>query len=165
MRKKGQIQNMETIAVVIIIIILIVIGIVYASGQKRDSLLREREKTKDLEAMEIATNTLSLDFVKCTEKEAQLGACMDYYKIKALSNKLFLDENYMHFARIFKDSNIEIKIMKNLTSSIDENENITIFTIPNTENKTRMMIKSPIIVKDSVRNLNYFAIMEVTVFR
>ena len=161
--KKAQIQNMETITVVIIVMILIVIGIVYATNQKKASLTEERERTKDIEAMTTATNVLSMDFLKCTRGSATRETCIDYYKIKALNNNVFKEENYLHFYRLFGESKIEIKIIKNITGK--ENENRTIYSWEDTENKTSIIIKTPITIEDAVWNINYFGIMEVTAYR
>lgn len=163
MTKKAQIQNMETITVVIIIIILIVIGVVYASNQRRSSLEEERQRVQDLEAMKVATNTLNLEFLKCSEARAISDICIDYFKIKALSEKSTLDENIFYFNSLFGDSNIQVNILKNISLN-QENENITLFEVP-IENKTTIKTRIPVTVKDAVRDINFFAIMEVSVFR
>lgn len=164
MNKKAQVQNMETITVVIIIIVMIIFGVVYASNQRTGSLERERERLRDVEAMEIATQVMSMNFLKCSEGEATNDACIDYYKIQALSENIQEDENLLHFHNLLGDSKIKIKILKNL-SYTQENENITIFKAPETENKSSIKITTPINVNNPVQRINYFSIMEVTVFR
>lgn len=163
--KKAQIQNMETITVIIIIIVLIIFGIVYATSQRTDSLEQERIRTQDLKAMEIATNALNMNFVKCSEAGASIEACADYYKIKTLNKTTMTDENLMHFYRLFGDSKIKVNIYKNLTAPNEENQKITIYSAPGMENKSQMMIRTPINVRDPVQRKTYFAIMEVTAFR
>ena len=156
---------METITVVIIIIILIVLGIVYASNQRRSSMEQERERSRDLDAMIITTNVLNMDFVRCSQLETTQDACADYYKIKALSEHAMKEENRLFFNRLLGDAEITVRIMKNISFSDQDNENITLFRPTGTENKSRIMINTPIIVNDPVRNINYFALMEVIAFR
>ena len=165
MRKKAQIQNMETITVVIIVIILIIFGIVYASNQKKQSLLEERERIKDMEAMVITTNALNMDFITCTLAGSSEETCVDYYKIKALEKNVFKEDNYLYFYYLFQDSKIEINILKNITDPTSVNEKILIYNATNMENKSRILIKTPITVKDVTQNINYFGIMEVTAYR
>jgi len=168
MTKKAQIQNMETITVIIIIMLLITFGLVYASSQRRESIKEEQQQIKDLEVMTITTNILNLDFVKCTESEIIIYACVDYYKIKALAEKTRTEENYLHFYRIFGESDIKIKIYRDISFPNHEfliNQNITIYNITNTENMSQKLIRTPIIIRDSVLGLNYFGIMEVIAYR
>lgn len=161
--KKAQIQNMETITVVIIIIILIVIGIVYAANQKKDTLKDQRETNQDLKAMEIATNAINQDFMKCSTAQANLESCVDYHKIKALAQQTKKDENYLYFYRLFEDSKVNINILKSITTN-QPDENITIYEVQG-ETRTTIPIRIPITVNNQINNHNYFAIMEVQTYR
>ena len=156
---------METITVVIIIMILIIFGIVYAANQRQESSERERDRQEDYQAMEITTNTLNLDFLKCTEGGATHDSCIDYYQALSLSEKTMLEENYIHFYRLFGESRINITILKNITSPNQETKEIQLYTTRDTENKTTISVKIPITVRDPIRDKNYFSIMEVAVFR
>ncbi|MFP4567923.1 MAG: hypothetical protein ACLFN8_03180 [Candidatus Woesearchaeota archaeon] len=164
-QKKAQIQNMETIAVVIIIIILIIFGLVYAANQRKGTAEIQKSITQDTNAMKLTTNTMNLDFVKCSSFEANLETCVDYHKIKALANHTTREENYLYFNNIFGNTKIELQIIKNITNSTLQNENITLYTTFDTENKTTINIRTPVTVKEPVKNTNYFAIMEVKVYR
>ncbi len=163
--KKAQVQNMETVAVVIIIIILIIFGIVYATNQRKGSLENEMEKLKDIDAMRITTNTLSMDFVRCSQLEANLETCVDYHKILALQKQTKNDKNYEYFYRLFGDTELKLVILKNITDSRLDAENITIYEAQETENRTKVLIRTPVTVKEIVKDINYFAVMEVTIFR
>jgi hypothetical protein len=163
--KKAQIQNMETITVVIIIVMMIIFGLIYASSQRQDSIQRDRERISDTEAMLITKNTLNLDVVKCSQSEASLETCIDYHKIKALSENAKKEENIFYFNRLFGNSDIRIIILKNLTQN-QENENITIHnTTQNEEYVNKVQIRTPVTVKEPVHNINYFSIIEVTAYR
>lgn len=163
-QKKAQIQNMETITVVIIIIILIIFGIVYAGNQRKQSLEREEEKTEGFRAMEIVTNTLNMDFVKCSEGGTTYSACLDYYKIQALSEQSTTEENYIHFFKLLGNSQINLTIHKNISFHDETNEVMELFTSINTENLSKTRITTPVIVQDPVKKINYFGLMEVAIY-
>lgn len=163
--KKAQVQNMETVAVVIIIIILIIFGIVYATNQKKTSLEGEVQRLKDIDVMKLTTNIINMDFVRCSQLEANLETCVDYHKILALKDETTKDKNYEYFYHLFGDTEIKLIILKNLTNTELDTENITIYEAQETENRTKIPINTPVTVKEIVTDVNYFAIMEVTVFR
>lgn len=155
---------MESITVVIIIIILIVFGVVYASNQRRSSIEQERQRVQDLEAMKIATNTLNLEFVKCSEAEAVSDTCIDYFKIMALSKESRSDDNIFFFNSLFGDSRIVVSVLKEISSN-QENKNITLFEAPMIQNKSRITVRTPVTVNNPVSNINFFGVMEVSIFR
>lgn len=163
--KKAQVQNMETIAVVLVIIMLIIFGVVYATNQRKKSLGNEIERLEGIDAMRVTTNTLSMDFVRCSQLEANLETCVDYHKIKALEQETKKEKNYEYFYRLFGDTEIKLIIHKNITNTDLENENITIYEMQDKENKTKILIRTPVTVKEIVNDTNYFAIMEVSVFK
>lgn len=163
-QKKAQIQNMETITVVIIIIILIIFGIVYAGKQRGLAIEREKQATENLRAMEIVTSTLNLDFLKCSQGGTTQSACVDYYKILALSEHALKSENQMHFFQLLGNSDINVTIHRNISSSDENQVIIQLFESINTENLSAIRISTPIIVRDPITRMNYFGLMEVVTY-
>ena len=140
-------------------------GIVYAANQRKDSIDRDKEKNLDYDAMEITTNTLNLDFVKCGEGGTTHSSCADYYKLKALSEHTQKEQNRLYFFRLFGESEINVTILKNISFNQD-NEVIQLYNVPETEEKQNTIkVITPITVKDPVSDINYFALMEVSIFR
>ena len=154
---------METITVVIIIIILIIFGLVYAGNQRKIAIERERQATENLRAMEIVTSTLNLEFLKCSQGGTTQSACVDYYKIRALSEHALKSENQMHFFQLLGNSDINVTIHRQI-SSTDSKQVIQLFESINTENLSAIRITTPIIVRDPITRMNYFGLMEVSTY-
>ncbi len=114
--KKGQIQMMETIMVLIVVFILIIIGVFFYYKFKIQSI---DEEIKDLELERytfLLSSIPSMPELKCTER-GQEELCVDSFKLMAFKNTLSRDPYYKS---LFKKSEITIEFTYPETNSTIE---------------------------------------------
>jgi hypothetical protein len=159
--KKAQLQSGETVVVIIIVTIMIIVGLVFATRNKESSIEEEVETRNDLQAMSVALATSNLNEVRCSEYGVMPNTCMDYHRIKAfnivVSQNLHKSKDYYY--PVFGNSKIDIKIL-----TAEPQENITLYDFNNSANKSSSPIFIPVIVRDSIHDINYFGILEVRTY-
>ena len=89
MRKKGQAQLGETVAVIVIVIILLVVGIVFWNSLKRSDVQTVARQSEDLSIVELAKVVAELPELKCYNTNTITKVnCFDWYKILAFNRTL-----------------------------------------------------------------------------
>jgi hypothetical protein len=162
--RKAQIQNMESIAVVIIIGILIVLGIVFAFKQKSSDFVEEKEKFAELDGMTISLRASNLKELKCSSfSNSGNEVCIDLYKLRALEQRVKPEnfETYRYYNNLFKKSEIAVRLIYPKREGV---ETITIYSYNNTNVDTLQTTFFPVLVYDPVKKENIFAMMEIKVF-
>jgi len=173
MKRQGQIQNMESIAVVIIIAILIILGIVFATSQKIGSAGTEIARVQELNSLTIAFKVAGLREIKCSTNSESGNTCFDLYRLKALGKTI--DDNTLdadkYYYDIFKKSKISIRpIYPEITIDPDDEsvKTIVVYEYKLPEGQTETSIKPsffPILLYDPLEDKNIFAMLEILVFR
>lgn len=178
--KKAQIQNMESIAVIIIIGIMLIIGLVFAFNFKSEDVKKELEDKKSVQAFTIALRVSSLEELKCSSFEDAGNICLDLYLIQSFSEILKeinnqntnqnYKEAYKYYYDQFKTSEVIIKIIyPPLCDSTQQNckNYISLFNYtPEISSNKEYKINTitfPINVLNPVSSTYHFSIIEVRV--
>lgn len=165
LRKKAQIQNMESIAVIIIIGIMIVLGIVFAFTYKKDQITRDISEQASVEALTIALRAESLDELRCSTFTSSGTLCFDYYKLTSMetflqdSNQL---EAHQYYYDQFKETEITINLIYPAVPT-GMKAKITPFNFSKENPKSVNTLFFPVLVYDPVTRIDYFSIIQVKV--
>ncbi len=162
--KKGQIQNAETIIVIIIVTILMVIGAVFAIRYKGNNTETEKKDLNEEEAMKVVIVASSLNELRCSEYSAMIKTCFDYQRLLSFSKIVTENRqdsfNYYHY--LFGNSRISIQI---ITGDIPpENRNILLYDYDDAEGKSSSPVFIPVIVMNSLTKESYFSVLEVRTY-
>lgn len=158
--KKGQVQNGETIAVVIIIIILIIVGLLFGFNRTVNDVEKRSNEQEYQNTIRVSLKARSLLEIGCSEFESVSFTCVDEYKIDALSNIIQndIDGAYLHYFELFKGSEIQVKIL------YPNPRDIVLYNITDNENTTRYSTSKPVLVWNPVTKEKSFGVMEVSTF-
>lgn len=169
--RKAQIQNMESIAVVIIIGIMIVLGLVFAFNFKSEDTKQEIDTQRGVQALTIALKASSLEELKCSSFSSSGNLCLDLLTLLAVSEYVTQDnaEAYKYYYDQFKMSFVNITMIYPVyEGDIEVQQPIKIFDFaPEVEEGKIMSVRSiyyPVLVQDPITNTYYFSIMEVGVY-
>ncbi len=109
MRKKAQIQMMETITVLLVFFIIVFLGLVFYSKIMRSKVSEEADKIEELSQIEIAQLASSLPELQCSQDNILRSNCIDLLKLEAASNGGVIQGNPNTYFNIFAFSNITVK--------------------------------------------------------
>ncbi|MBS3106323.1 hypothetical protein J4419_01500 [Candidatus Woesearchaeota archaeon] len=83
MEKRGQMQMMETVAILFIFFILISLGFIFYTQVAKQSIATKAEEFQDLTAIQVAQLAGSLPELQCSEQNIVKENCIDYLKAQA----------------------------------------------------------------------------------
>jgi hypothetical protein len=149
--KFGQVQLGESIAVVIIVMILIFIGIIFWNKNSHSNIDSIQTQSNELSVIEIANTVPELSEIKCDEMGVYTVKCIDYYKLKALSEAINNKTNkktYLYYHDYFKNSKISVVQVYPLKTAF----NITLYDAKLSNHTTSLLISLPINIKNYVNN-------------
>ncbi|MBI4140579.1 hypothetical protein HY485_01945 [Candidatus Woesearchaeota archaeon] len=157
MNTRAQLKMFETIGVLIVFFILLAIGMSVYFFLQKTSYAKDIEHARQLEALALMQKMLYLPELDCNFLQTTQDNCIEKLKLEALRDLLQRDANakqdyYPTFGRS------AIKIVPVYPTGND----ITLYQ--NTPQKYKQMFKThtPIILKDTVNNINTFAYIEIT---
>lgn len=161
--KKAQIQNMESISVMIIIAILIILGIVFGFSQKTTEIEIQQKEVNEIDATSIAITAAGLKEIKCSSTVQSGNICLDYYRLKAMDSLMDPDtlEVYRYYFGLFKKSHITVNI---ISPNPTPDSPIEMYSYDDPANYNTTSSYFPVIVYNPVTKINYFSIMEIQVF-
>lgn len=166
--KKAQIQNMESVAVVIIIGIMIILGLVFAFNFKSDDIKKEVEQQNSILAFTVALRVSSLEELKCSSFDNSGNLCLDLFMLDSFSEYVNPqnDEAYKYYYNQFKTSQVIIHII--YPEIEDYEDGLVLFDYapepqPGKDYTIRKMF-FPVTVLNPTTKVHHFSIMEVGVY-
>lgn len=159
--KKGQIQNIETIGVIIIVIVLIILGITFWSKVRSSDISDQKSQAEELSLIDIAKTLNELPELKCYQIGTETVECIDLYKALAFNktlnsvdeiNRRKMMQYYNHY---FKTTKITIE------QTYPEKIIIELYNnnISNASSQTKIF--QPTIIRDNLKNVNNFGIITI----
>ncbi len=88
MRKKGQIQLFETIAVLLVFFIIVGFGMAFYFYISKESAIKEHRRALELNAITTAQKVSTLPELDCIQVGVHLEKCFDTLKMKSLAKIL-----------------------------------------------------------------------------
>jgi hypothetical protein len=156
MKKKSQIQMMETIAVLLIFFIIVIIALVFYMNIAKSQISDQLDQSHQRDRASIAQKASTLPELECMRTTYQ--NCIDIYKIAPAQD--LMQQNAIEYFDLFAYS--EITIYKIYPEPV---ENWTIYEkLPSTI-KSTLANQFPILLYDPITDSNYFGLMEVKVFK
>ena len=156
MRKKAQIQMMETLAVLLVFFVLIIIGIVFYSKVLGGNLETQKEESIQLSAIKVAQRASTLPELQCSEDNIVSDNCIDIFKLEAASGIIKQNELYYYDRLLF--SNVKVNQIYPISREW------VLYERPLEEFSNKIVTKIPISLFDPVSNKNSFGIMNVELF-
>jgi len=153
MKKKAQIQIMETIAILLIFFVLVVIGFVFFMRTASYGHEQEITKNQELESIRVSQTVSSLPELQCSSKNIIEENCFDELKLDAFKDLENKEQMYYPF---FYNSKIIVR-------DYSEESTSWILYDKTTEGSSYKTIM-PILIKNP-QNRNYaFGILDVTYY-
>ena len=157
LNRKAQIKMFETLAVLVVFFFFLIFGASFYFKIQENSLLRELERSAQLQAVQIAQKSLTLPELDCSFAGVQRSNCVDVDKVVILMDLLNTDSTaQVEYFKTFKQSKVEI------TQVYPAGPSWTIYSRPET-NESRA-IQIPILIFNSRTNNYNFGYVEVTVY-
>jgi hypothetical protein len=105
--KKGQVNMMETVAVLFIFFILIIFGLFFYYSFQKGNIQKEREELLMARAMETTSYCLELPELYCSKGEAEAeGHCFEVNKLKHAQTTI--NGNHQYYFDIFSFAKITV---------------------------------------------------------
>jgi hypothetical protein len=159
MKRHGQIQMGETVAVVIIVIILLVVGIAFWGRMSRANIGEIQEQSEELSVIEIANLVSELPELKCYEAGVSKVKCLDKYKILSMRDAMSDDAVLKYYNSYFMNSRITIMtIYPDVSLS---QQNITIYDAEINNKTTTLQISIPVNIVDDVNKVTSYGMIIV----
>jgi len=157
MKRKAQIQMLETMAVLLIFFILIVLGIVFYTNILKGNIGIQKEEVMQLNAIEISQRASSLPELQCSEENIVSENCIDLLKLQSASEIIPLNEVFYYDSLLFSKINITEVYPDNSRSWVLYNHTLEEFS-------NKIVTNIPISLFDPVTNKNSFGVMSVELF-
>lgn len=107
-KKKGQMNMMETIMVLIVFFFLLVIGLVFYAYIQVGNAKADVKKYSDLKAIENMQKLLFLPELQCGGGD-EVFTCIDVFKLKALSDVMANGTNRVYYSDELGDSLVMVE--------------------------------------------------------
>jgi hypothetical protein len=162
--RRAQLQNAETMIVIIIVTIMMVIGLVFVMKFKARNVEKQDDALDEERAMEIFLSASGLNELRCSKYAVKINTCYDHQRIMALSYVLEnnLQGSYDYYYNILGNSKITVQI---ITGDLPEDErNITLYNYNNSGNKSSSPVMMPIMIMDGITGSTYFGVLEVRTY-
>lgn len=107
MKKKSQVQAMETIAILMVFLILVILGFVFFMKTSSISQAGKITKNQELESIRVSQAISFLPELQCASKNIITDNCFDIFKLNAFEN--LPDDKYDFYYPFFYYSNITVR--------------------------------------------------------
>jgi hypothetical protein len=110
MKKKAQIQMMETISTLFIFFILIVIGLIFYFNLAKTSIQEKTDQFQDLSRVQVAQLASTLPELQCSQENVIKANCFDMMKLDSASKEngiVYTNKNFYFDLMLF--SNITVR--------------------------------------------------------
>ena len=156
MKKRAQVQMMETLAVLLVFFVLIILGIVFYSKIMKGSIELQKEEGIQLNAIKVSQRASTLPELQCSEDNIVSDNCIDIIKLEIASKIIRENEIYYYDRLLFS----KIK----LTQIYPDNKEWLLYERPLDDFSNKIVTNIPISLLDPVNNRNSFGIMNVELF-
>jgi hypothetical protein len=156
MKKKAQMQMMETIAILFIFFILVAFGFIFYANMLKGSVEITKRETSELRAVELAQTVSTMPELYCSEENVLETNCIDLLKIDTAAE--VINNNYITYFDLFGYADISVEEV------FPNNENYTIYSNKPSEYKARLPSYIPISLKDPLNKGYAFGIMTVVLY-
>jgi hypothetical protein len=153
--KKGQVQMMETLAVLLIFFILVVLGIVFYAKIMKGNIVLEQEESLQLNAIQAAQRASSLPELQCSDDNIVADNCIDLLKLEAASAIILKPENEIYYY----DKLLFTKIT--LQEIYPNERQWLLYERPLEQFSNRIVTNVPIRLFDPVKDKSAFGVMHV----
>jgi len=157
---RGQVQLGESIAVIIIVIILLFLGIVFWNKISNSNVADIQSQSHELSVIEIANIVPELSELKCNELSVNRVKCIDFYKLKAMSEAINSSSDaitFEYYHNYFKNSKITVIQVYPQTSIF----NITLYDAKLKNNTKSLLISLPVNIKNYVNKTTAYGFIIV----
>ena len=151
LRKKGQIQIFETIAVLIVFFILIAIGFIFYGKVVKNDIEEEADQISQLRSISVAQRAMFLPELQCSEDNVVRENCIDLLKLEASS--LIIDPDNPYYFDMFGFSEL------NVSEIYPESRQYTIYSRKITDYKSKFVTNVPISVYDPATRQYHFGVL------
>lgn len=157
MNKKSQLKMFETIGVLIVFFILLAIGMSVYFFLQKASYSKDLEHTRQLEALGLVQKMLYLPELDCNFLQTTQDNCIEKLKLESLRNLMQRDATAKRdYYPTFGMSAIKIVPVYPAGNETNLYQNVP------QKYKRSFKTHTPIILKDSVKETNTFAYIEIT---
>jgi len=156
--RKAQIKMFETLAVLVVFFFFLIFGASFYFKIQENSLLRELERTSQLQAIQIAQKSLTMPEMDCSFAGVQRENCIDLQKVERFTDLLSVNENaQIEYFKTFKQSKITVTQVYPPVAA-----EWVVYERPETEESRAIQI--PSLIYDSRNNIYNFGYIEVRVY-
>ncbi|MBR9699306.1 hypothetical protein GOV09_02530 [Candidatus Woesearchaeota archaeon] len=160
-RKKGQIQMMETIVVLFIFFIIVILGLVFYTRIAKSSLAEKLDQYEELSKIQVAQIASSLPELQCSQDNIVKSNCVDLLKVEAATT--VMSNNAADYFDLFAFSRITIYYIYPRTGNWpDEWE---IYNVQPDDWDSKLPSYFPISLFDPFTQNYYFGVMVVEVYK
>jgi len=155
MRKKAQIQMMETIAVLLIFFILIVLGIIFYGRVMKGNLEQEKEEQLQLQAIKVAQRASFLPELQCSQDNIVSENCIDLLKLNAAAIVMDKQANEIFYYDRFLFSKITVNEI------YPDARQWTLYDRPLSDFTSKIITNVPISLYEPVEDSYKFGVMNI----
>jgi hypothetical protein len=165
MKKRSQIQMMESTLVLMVFFFLLVIGvIIYMAIQKSDA----REKDKEYAQLNLIKKAQLLNYfpeLRCTQDNVPIPDCFDELKLKAANESM---KNNLYYKSLLGE--VQINITKTVFETISPTappilkEKNVFYYNASISRKSTSQIQMPVSIYDPIKDRYWFGIVYLDVY-
>lgn len=157
--KRGQIKMFETVAVLVVFFFLLFTGSIFYFGAQKSSLQKEKIKSSEQYAFQIALKALYLPELDCSFLVTQRDNCVDKIKLQKLSQLISTNtEAYTDYFSEFGYATITV------SEAYPQQTNLTLYENKPDQITGKLATQSPILMYDPWRDEYAFGVIEVAVY-
>ncbi|MBD3203088.1 hypothetical protein GF327_02240 [Candidatus Woesearchaeota archaeon] len=170
MKKKSQIQMMQTIIILVIFFFLIAIGLIFYFSYQKSGL---KDKSRIYQNIEMIKKSQILSFlpeIQCSFGNIISSDCYDIQKIHAFTSTVYPDNKY-YYDSLF--GNVRISILKYETKIHNWNQSLiwkgdsglTLYDNSKPDYSGIRNLEIPVNLFDSALNKYYFGIIKLEIYQ
>jgi hypothetical protein len=152
MKKRAQIQLMETIAVIFVFFILVMIGFMFYARIARTNIQSSIDDQSELKSIEIAQRVMFLPEIQCSEGAvSEIQNCVDKLKLESAQDIIKYNEIYYYDMLEFSSINV--------TQIYPEKATWQIYSRQTTDFRSRFETNIPVSIFDPLTKKNSFGLI------
>lgn len=155
---RGQIKMFETVGVLVVFFFLLIGGSVFYFGAQTSSLEKDRVEAQEQESLQIVLKSLYLPELDCSFLKTQKENCVDVLKVEHFSRLLRNESVMQSYYEEFGDATIRI------SEIYPEGRSFVLYNNTPAEFRDVRVTRSPVLVYDSIQDIQRFGVIEVRVY-
>jgi len=163
MRRKGQIQMMETIAVLLIFMILVALGLIFFSRMMKTGAFDKALEFQDLDSIQIAQIASALPELQCSQDNILKTNCIDLLKLRVVTENpdMISATSYYH---LFGFSSIRVIKVFPMPLAGENEPEWELYNKRPEVTRAEVPTYFPISLYNATNDLYYFGYMNVTTY-